>query len=220
MIKGVIFDLDGTLLNTIDDIADSMNFALRNFGFYEYVNDEYKYFVGQGVPSLVEAVLEDQTHDTRKKQHVQQTYLKKYAELQYNKTKPYPGIENMLIDMNFKNILIGVLSNKPDVATQQVIQRFFPNIFFDAVLGAREGVPIKPHPAGVKDILKKFDLRCEEVLYVGDTKTDILTAQNGKLKSVGVLWGFRTEAELVRANADYIISHPRELMDIIKELNA
>jgi phosphoglycolate phosphatase len=219
MIKGIIFDLDGTLLNTIDDIADSMNFALKQHGFYEFVNDEYKYFVGKGVHQLVNAVLEDQTNDEQKKNKVLSAYLRKYAELQNNKTKPYPGIEALLIDLNLREIKLAVLSNKPDQDTQKVVKRYFPTVAFDAIFGAQDAFPIKPHPAGANAIVKRFDCKPNEVLYVGDTNVDMLTAQNAKLIAVGALWGFRTEGELRKAKANYIIQQPKELLDIIKEIN-
>lgn len=219
MIKGIIFDLDGTLLNTIDDIADSMNFALKANGFYEYVNDEYKYFVGKGVHHLVEMVLDGQSRDEQKKQKVLSSYLKKYAELQNNKTKPYSGIEELLMNLNLKELKVGVLSNKPDADTQKVVKRYFPNVAFDAIFGAQDTFPIKPHPAGANLMVKRFDCKAEEVLYVGDTSVDMQTAKNAGLTAIGVLWGFRKEAELVRAKADYIIAHPREVLDILRELN-
>jgi phosphoglycolate phosphatase len=219
VIKGVIFDLDGTLLDTVDDIADSMNFALKSNGFYEYVNDEYKYFVGKGVKNLVSMVLEDQTRDQKKHDKVLQMYLKKYAEIQHIKTKAYSGIDQLLIDLSLRGIQLAVLTNKPDGDSQKIVKRHFPSIPFEMIFGAHEGVPIKPNPTGALAILKRFELKPAEVLYVGDTNVDILTAQNAKIPSIGVLWGFRTRGELERAKADYIVAHPKEILEIIKEKN-
>jgi phosphoglycolate phosphatase len=213
--KLVIFDLDGTLLNTIDDIADSMNKSLTQNGFKTYGIDEYKYFVGQGVKFLVESVLAMQPHTKEEWQKVHDDYMYYYGMWQKNKTKPYAGIIDLLNGLTEKGVRIAVLSNKPNHDTQKVISEYFPGISFSAVYGARPDRGLKPSPDGVNDILTELEIDKTETLYVGDTKVDMATAINSELTSVGVLWGFRTREELVKAQAQYIISRPDEILSLV-----
>lgn len=214
MIKLVIFDLDGTLLNSLADLADSCNFLLRKYGFPEHPLDSYRYFVGDGIRKLVERVLPE---DRRQKDFIEQFFqeMVAYYDLhKADKTVPYPGIVEAMEAMQRQGIMLGVASNKVNKAMMPLMEHYFPTINFTAVLGQREGIPVKPHPQIVFDILKTADVKPEEALYVGDTGVDMDTAHGAGLKAVGVLWGYRDRQELTEHGAEYIIAQPTELVKL------
>ncbi|HHU80139.1 MAG: HAD family hydrolase [Bacilli bacterium] len=213
--KLVIFDLDGTLLNTIDDIANSMNEALTKNGFDPYPTNSYRYFVGQGVKILVDKVLANQKHTQEEWQKVYADYMHYYGMWQKNKTKPYQGIQELLLSLKERGTKVAVLSNKPHADTLQVVKEYFPDYEFACIFGARPHRQIKPAPDGVFDILQEVKVKKEETLYVGDTKIDMETATSADVTAVGVLWGFRDKEELVSAGANHIISEPQELLKLI-----
>lgn len=215
-IKGIIFDLDGTLLDTLVDISEAMNYALRVNGFSEHPHEEYRYFVGSGVDVLIERVLKNTNATTSDFQNVKETYLKRYEQTQHNKTKPYEGILELINELTIRNIKLAILSNKPHADTLTVVNNYFDINKFIVIFGARKGVDIKPSPDSVYEILELFDLAKDEVLYVGDTDIDMKTANNAGLVSVGVSWGFRTPEELRKNNAKFIIDKPSDLLKIIK----
>ncbi len=216
-IKAVIFDLDGTLLDTIADIANSMNEALLQLGLKSFTVEDYKIFVGRGVDNLVTSVLEEQSADKSLFSSVKHLYLANYLVKQNELTKPYSGIVTLLEVLKERKILVSVLSNKPDPDTKSVIQYYFGDYPFFEVMGKREGYEVKPHPASVNEIIRASGFLHSEILYVGDTRTDMETAVNAHLIPVGVLWGFRKKDELLQSGAEYIISHPSELIDIIEK---
>lgn len=215
-IKGVIFDLDGTLLNTLDDISDAMNYALQKNGFLPHKIDDYKYFVGSGVDVLVERVLTKYQATKEQKGQIKKDYIIKYEEVQKNKTRPYDGIRELIDYLKFKNVKLAVLSNKPHPDTLSVVDHYFNLKTFDIVFGQRKGVETKPNPIGVFDILDTLKIKEEEVLYVGDTDVDMKTAHAAGVVGVGALWGFRTAEELINANAQILISDPKDLIVHIK----
>lgn len=216
-IKAVIFDLDGTLLDTIDDISNSMNEALIKYHLQPYTTEDYKYFVGSGVDELVQRVLNNQSADESLFQSVKTEYLHQYINKQSEKTKPYSGVMTLLDSLKSLDIKVCVLSNKPDRDTQLVIKFYFPDYPFFQVVGKRAGYEIKPNPASANEIVSLLQVRTDEVLYVGDTSVDMETAVNAKLIPIGVLWGFRKKEELIQSGAEYIISHPSEIIDIIEK---
>lgn len=214
MIKGIIFDLDGTTLNTLYDILDSTNMTLDFFNYPNKTYDEVRMAVGRGSRNLIKDVFPKNTNE-----ETIDKALKKYIEIynqNYNKkTKPYDGILDLLEELNKKNILLGVNSNKPDNLTKALIKKHFPNIKFIEVYGAVNGVPHKPDPTLANNIISKMELKKDEVLYVGDSETDIKTAKNTEVKSIGCLWGFRDFETLKNAKADYIISNPKEILNYL-----
>jgi phosphoglycolate phosphatase len=144
-------------------------------------------------------------------------YMAEYAKRQHDKTKPYPGIMALLKSLNEQGVLVNVLSNKPDPDTQTVIQYYFPKIRFAYVCGKKPGYEVKPDPRSVREMIAQMQLSKDEVLYVGDTYTDMITAKNAGLTSVGVLWGFRKKEELMQGEAHFIIDHPKAILTILKE---
>ena len=214
----IIFDLDGTLLNTIDDLADCTNYVLQKNGYPTHPVDAYKYFVGNGVAMLLRRALPKEVTEEVYAQ-VLNDFMNYYELHKADKTAPYAGITETLEQLQEKGILLAVATNKPHELLPDLMAHYFPAIKWAAVFGNREGVPVKPHPQIVYDILAScrdaINRVSTDVLYVGDTAVDMETAQNAGIPKVGVLWGFRPKEELEQAHADYIIAHPQELMSII-----
>lgn len=216
MFDSVIFDLDGTLLNTIDDICDSLNIALESQGFRTYNSEETKAFVGSGVKIMVERALGLQNYDEETFEKVRATYMKEYALRQAIKTRPYEGTIDLLIELKKRGIKIGLLSNKPHQDTLRVVDFYFGLDKFDVVLGQREGIPVKPDPTALFELIDLLKTTKDKCIFVGDSDVDMMTANNGEIKKIGVLWGFRTIDVLKSKNADYIVSSADEILSIIK----
>ena len=213
--KAVIFDLDGTLLDTIGDIADSMNAVLARQGLPPHSVEKYKLYVGDGAANLVKRSVAGIEYAEETLMRLEAEYKAEYLKRQADKTMPYAGIPELLAALAERGVKIAVLSNKPHVATLEVMAHFFPDISFSALIGHRPGYPVKPDPAGALEILEMLGLPPEDVLYVGDTGTDMQTAKAAGLKAVGALWGFRGKKELEDNGADMIAEHP---LDIISNL--
>ncbi|MBN2540154.1 MAG: HAD family hydrolase [Bacilli bacterium] len=216
MYKAVIFDLDGTLLDTIEDISDSVNQALVSLGYPTFEISDYKYFVGRGVDELITSVIETGEMNPDDFYAIKTGYLQEYGIRKSKKTKPYPGVLSLLENLKQMNIKLCILSNKPHYQTEEVVQTYFQTIHFDIVFGKKPEYQIKPDPSSAKAIQTALNLSDNEILYVGDTDTDMQTAINANYDSVGVLWGFRTESELIASKATYIIKDPSELIAIIE----
>ncbi len=216
MYKAVIFDLDGTLLDTISDIADSVNAALRSNGYNEFTEYEYKYFVGKGIDELIRTIIKEGGIGDEEFTKLKNGYIEEYAKRHSAKTKPYEGILELLAELKANGIKTCILSNKPHFQTEEVVDKYFSQSEFDIVFGKLPEYEIKPNPESAEKIIELLGMRKEDILYVGDTNTDIQTAINAGLDSVGVLWGFRTEGELVEAGADYIARDPEDIFKLIK----
>ncbi|MGD9910513.1 MAG: HAD family hydrolase [Candidatus Izemoplasmatales bacterium] len=218
-IKAVIFDLDGTLLNTIEDIASSANQALELLHLQSYSTDLYKVMVGDGVKQLIERLLFRQNASIDLYPELEKNYLEIYAKNASNKTAPYPGINDLLCFLNENKISSAVLSNKPHKDTVNVIDYYFRDHPFTKVYGKMEGYLPKPDPKKLNELVSELGVQKEEILYVGDTSTDMQTAQNSGLTKVACLWGFRNFEELQNESPDYIVSEPKEIIEIIKKVN-
>ncbi len=211
-IKGLIFDLDGTLLDTLQDLADAANKSLEYFGFPIHPRDAYRYFVGEGLRTLTRRVLPE---SARKDEDIDR-YMEKFSEIYSmnwnSNSAPYSGIPEMIQSLSEKGMKMAVLSNKPHVFTKICVETFFPDHPFLFVFGKRDGVAKKPDPAGALEIAEKMELSVDEILYVGDTKTDMLTGNSAGMKTIGVDWGFRDRKELADNKAWKIVSNPQEVV--------
>lgn len=217
MLKLCIFDMDGTVLNTINSIAYFANGALNKFGLPSIPTDRYKLLVGDGARVLVERMIKEVNGSDADVEKVLPEYNTNYDNDFLYLTEAYEGILDMLRDLKELGIKTAILTNKPDETAQKVCEEIFSGDLVDLCIGGRAGVPLKPAPDGVFEILEHFGVSKEECLYIGDTATDIKTAKNAELTSIGVLWGFRGRNELEKAGADYIIETPAEVTLIAKE---
>jgi phosphoglycolate phosphatase len=215
MKKLVIFDLDGTLLNTIADLAASTNHALAANGYPTHPTEEYRFFVGNGINKLFERALPEGEKTEANVLKIRQSFIPYYDVHCADLTKPYPGIPELLKTLQQREIQLAVASNKYQRATGKLIPYFFPDIHFTAILGQREGVPRKPDPQIVHEIMRMANVRTDEVLYVGDSNIDMQTANNARVDCVGVTWGFRPRAELEQGNPYAIIDEAEELLSFL-----
>jgi phosphoglycolate phosphatase len=212
--RAAIFDLDGTLLDTIEDLTDSMNTALSALGFPALTITECKSLVGDGLSTFIRRALPEAQRDNP--DSVRRLLEAMRAEYRLRcavKTRPYPGIPEMLDELAARNIPLAVLSNKPHASTLTIIAHYFPQTVFRAVFGARETVPIKPDPAGALEIAALLAVPPGEVLYLGDTNTDMQTATAAGMFPVGAAWGFRTAAELWASGAKALAARPEDVLD-------
>ena len=214
MKKTVIFDLDGTLLDSIEDIASSMNKVLESLQLRTHKIEDYKYFVGGGVDILVENALSNQSKEI--KDEVTKRFKIEYDGKLHSKTLPYDGIYELLDELKKLDINLAVLSNKPHEFTVSYVNHFFKNYNFKEIHGQKKDVPKKPDPKAALDIVKCLDSSCENTYFIGDTKIDMQTAKSANMTAIGVLWGFRDEKELRDFGADFIVSNPLEILKIIK----
>ena len=212
----VIFDLDGTLLNTIEDLGHAANYALEKNGFATHTLASYPFFVGNGVRRLITRVLPEEHRDDSTIDRLLKDFRAFYDEHCCDCTKPYPGIPELLRDLRDQNVQVAVASNKYDAAVQKIIHHYFGDIDFVAIEGQKEGVNVKPDPSVVFSILSQARVPKREVLYVGDSGVDMETARRACVDSVGVTWGFRPEKELVEYYAGTIIHQPGAILSLIE----
>ena len=211
--KACLFDLDGTLLNTLDDIADCMNRALSGAGLPAHPACAYRYFVGNGVALLAQRAVGDHPALT---EQVEAAYRAYYAVGCRNKTQPYPGVSDLLRQLNTAGIPICVLSNKPHEDTLTVVAEYFPDITFALVRGQVAAVPPKPDPAGAIAIAEDMGFAPSSFLYIGDTAVDMTCALRSGMVPVGVTWGFRPRSELAESGAAHIIDTPCQLLSLLQ----
>ena len=213
MKKAVIFDLDGTLADTLDSITYCGNLALSQFGLPSFEKDRYRYFVGDGAAMLVRRALEAAGADVRSHfDEVYEAYRKIFAENCMYRVKPYEGIVPLLAELKQRGVRTAVLSNKPDADSRRVVKELFGEELLDYVQGQKEDVPRKPDPAGAFRIMERFGLTAGELLYVGDSGVDMKTGKAAGIDTIGVLWGFREKQELLENGADAVIGRPEELL--------
>ena len=211
----VIFDLDGTLLDTIGDLAVACNAVLAVRGLPQHSYEEYCHFVGNGILRLVERALPEPLRTPENVALVRADFVKYYTEHIDTYTKPYAGIPELLAELVRRGIRVAVASNKFQAGTEKLIRLFFPDVEFAAVFGQRPEVPLKPDPAVVEEILARTGTPKEQVLYVGDSGVDMQTARAAGVRSAGVAWGFRDRAELVEAGACALVDRPAELLGLL-----
>lgn len=211
----VIFDLDGTLLDTIGDLAVACNAVLARHELPQHTYEEYRHFVGNGIMRLVERALPDELRTAETVARVRADFVTYYTEHIDVHTRPYEGIPALLDALRRQGVRLAVASNKFQAGTEKLIRMFFPDIPFAAVLGQRPGVPLKPDPAVVEEILSLTGTPRERVLFVGDSGVDMLTAAAAGIASAGVTWGFRTREELLESGAQHIVDRPQELLALL-----
>lgn len=215
-IKVIIFDLDGTLLNTLDDLADSTNFALSEFNYPTRSKEEIRTFVGNGVAKLIERAIPDGKHNPNFNKCLE-IFKQHYSINKYNKTAPYNDIINLLTELKEKTYKIAVVSNKFDLAVKELCQKYFPNLI-DIAIGENEaaGINKKPAPDTINLVLEQLELTSNQAIYVGDSDVDILTAKNSNMPCISVTWGFRDKKFLLENDAKIIINNPKEIIDYLK----
>ncbi|MFP5528140.1 HAD family hydrolase [Peptococcus simiae] len=209
-IKGIIFDLDGTLLDTLEDLADGVNAALRDFSFPERSREEVRHFVGNGVRHLIRQAVPAGT-DSATLSQVHGAFMAHYRENMTRKTRPYPGVVDLLESLALSGYSLGVLSNKPHGATEALVRHFFPDRF-SIIMGHKEGNPRKPDPTMLLQMVSDMGLKPEEVCYVGDSEVDVATCQQAQVAGAFCLWGFRSEEALKAAGAGLFLDEPAELL--------
>ncbi len=215
MKKLVIFDLDGTLLNTIADLAQSTNYALKQLGYPTHPVEKYKFMVGNGINKLFERALPEGEKTEENILRVRKEFIPYYNLHNADDSQPYTGIPELLSELQILGIQLAVASNKYQAATQRLIEHYFPSIRFVAVFGQREGINVKPDPTIVFDILKLSNTPKEAVLYVGDSGVDMQTAANAEVEACGVTWGFRPRTELEQFNPTYLVNTAQEIKNIV-----
>lgn len=216
MTKLIIFDLDGTLLDTVEDLGNATNYALRALGFPEHPMEAYKIYCGRGIYNMFRDALPAGQATEENVARMAALFLPEYDAHKCDRTLPYPGIPEMLDRLHAEGIRFALASNKYQDGAEKLVEHFFGKYGFVKVLGQREGLPIKPDPAIVRQAMEAMPgIRKEEVVYVGDTNTDMHTGLNAGVRTVGVLWGFRTREELAACGPWKIVATPEELTDTV-----
>ena len=215
--KAIIFDLDGTLINSLPDIANSVNYTLKELGFPRHDLDTYRLFIGNGLANLIIRSLPKD----RRSNHIVDLCMKVFNKY-YNKnwdlnTRPYPGIPEMLDELTERGIRLAVLSNKPHDFALRCVSRFLSSWNFEVVLGQRDDLPKKPDPSGALEIADRMNFLPSQILYLGDSDVDIQTAIASQMFPVGVLWGYRSIDELKKNGAKALIDSPLEVLGLLRE---
>lgn len=205
-----IFDLDGTVLNTLDDLADSCNYVLKKFNLPLHTYEEIRFMVGNGIPKLIERAI-PQGKNNPQYQKILETYIEYYKNHCTEKTAPYNGITDIFVQMKELGIKLAVNTNKVLIAAQNLCNRYFPNVF-DFICGSTPEFPVKPAPNGVQKILSELCIKKEKAVYIGDSDVDIQTGKNAGIDVISVAWGFRGEKFLKEHNAMCIVKNVNELL--------
>lgn len=214
MYRTVIFDLDGTLLNTLEDLADAGNWVCRRNGWPEHSLEEYRAMVGHGISNLVQKFSPEGCRSPLMLVNTLAQFNEYYGAHNMDKTLPYDGMPELVAELGRRNMKLAVYSNKADEFSRQIVERYFPGAF-TLVRGKVRGVPVKPDPTGVRQILTELGADPDQTLFVGDSSVDMETAHNAGLAACGVTWGFRSRESLAAAGADFLADTPEELSGVI-----
>jgi len=214
MFKAAIFDLDGTLLNALGDIEEACNYALVQNNLPVIETEKYKAVLGKGRKKIIESIIPNEHKNEKKINEILSNFNSYYETHMMNKTKPYEGIIELLDDLNKNNIITAIVSNKPHEYTKIIVNHYFGNRV-KIVFGQRAGFDIKPNPDTLLEVINILNLAKNECIFIGDTEIDLMTAKNANIKSIGVLWGYRSLQKLESEGADYIVSTTDELKNII-----
>ncbi|AFL69326.1 HAD family hydrolase [Sulfurospirillum barnesii] len=218
MKKVIVFDLDGTLLDTLEDIAISANFALKSLGFQAEEHDKYRYFVGEGVFKLFENIFASNPQEKETIQKAVGLFESHYTKQFHQNTTLYEGVSKMLTFLHARGFKMAILSNKPDSFTKMCAVKYLRQWDFEVVFGVREGVPRKPDPSAALEICELLHVKPEACYYLGDTMIDMQTANRAGMIALGALWGFRDEAELREHGAKYLLKTPSEVIKLLTEV--
>lgn len=218
MVKAAIFDLDGTLVNSLQDLCDSTNHALKTYGLAEHRLSEYKLFIGDGIPKLIERAISPQFYNETLKEKVYMEFMDYYRKHYADKTVPYENINEVLEKLKKSGIELAVVSNKADEMVQKLVLKLFGNTF-SQVSGKKENFPLKPDPQLTLNIIEKLDVSPAECVFFGDSGMDMLTAKKCGCIAAGVLWGYRSCQELEKNGADFLLDEPKKIFDFIWSLN-
>ncbi len=213
--KAVIFDLDGTLLDTLEDLADSLNRVLHDRGLPTHPTEAFRYFVGSGAAMLVLRALPLEKRNDELAADCLEAFRREYNCNWNKKTKPYNGVSELLDALTAKHIKMAVLTNKPQHFAELCVQEFLSGWEFSMILGQKDGVPMKPDPTGPREIARCLDIPSQEFLYLGDSDVDMRTAVGANMFPVGAMWGFRSEKELRESGAVKVIGRPTELLEFV-----
>ena len=213
--KAVIFDLDGTLLDTLQDIADSVNEALKHLSFPTHGVEAYKNFVGDAIDVLATRALPDSHNDTATATRLVELINEEYSKRWANKTVPYYGVPNLLDELTIRNINIAVLSNKPHDFTEIIVTKILSRWHFEAIVGTSPSIAKKPNPIAALHIAQQLGIHPAESLFLGDSGVDMETAIGADMYPIGVLWGFRSAEELLSSGAKALIAYPSDLLSFL-----
>ena len=213
--QAILFDLDGTLLDTLADIANATNAALTRLGFPTHPRDAYRYFLGDGMDRLVRRALPEENHDAETLKKCHDAIIAEYETRWNENTRPYPGMTELLEELDRRGITKAVLSNKPDAFTKKTVEKLLPDCKFEIVRGATPYTPIKPDPAGAIRIADELGIPPRRFIYIGDTNTDMQTASAAGMFAAGALWGFRTAEELSSSGARVLLETPLEVLKLL-----
>ncbi len=213
--RAIIFDLDGTLLNTLDDIADSANAVLADHGYPPHAADDYRFFIGGGVDVLFERALPEGDRSVATIERCVERFKDVYKSGWNVKTRIYDGASELLDQLVERGLKLAVLSNKPHAFTEKCVAEYLSRWPIAPVLGQRDGIPHKPDPTGALEIANELGIPPAEFLYLGDSATDMKTARSAGMFAVGALWGFRSEEEMREAGAQALIAKPGQLLGLI-----
>ncbi|MBQ8931293.1 MAG: HAD family hydrolase [Ruminiclostridium sp.] len=212
--KAVIFDLDGTLLNTLSDLADSANHVLSELSLPTHDYESYKYFVGNGIPKLIERCLPADRQELHSK--ALSMFSEYYALHSKDKTAPYDDIKELLYSLSEKGLKLGVITNKAHDIAVKVVEEYFGRDIFGCIRGLDDSIKAKPDPSGALSVMKCLGVTPSDVLYIGDSGVDMQTAKNAGFTPLGVLWGFRKKDELIENGAEYIARKPLDILKFIE----
>ena len=213
--KAVVFDLDGTLIDTLEDLGNTTNRVLATRGFPTHGLDDYRYFVGDGAAMLISRALPEDNRDNHTINICLDAFIKDYGKNWDVNTRPYDGIEEMLDGLTRRRVKMAVLSNKPHEFTKKCVSGFLRKWTFEVVLGLRHGIPRKPDPAGALEIASSLNIPPERFIYAGDTSIDMNTACAAGMFPVGVLWGFRSGEELLKSGARVLVKNPADILTLL-----
>ncbi len=217
-IKAVLFDMDGTITNTLDDLADATNYALASFGYPLHEVDAFRFFVGDGIPKLIERALPEDKKDEKTVSAVKDKFFEYYSVHSMDKTRAYDGVPETVKEVMSLGYKTAVVTNKDEPAAKEILARLYPDCF-DYIFGASDDIPKKPDPTLAHIAMKTLGVTPDECVFVGDSCVDIQTGKNSGAYDVGVSWGFRPREELEEYGATAIIDRPSELIPLLKKLD-